>query len=253
MEFLARKRKWARRIAAGAFALTALSGSLWSARAQDAKKRYPRMAPIEQYLMERNAEITLAKSGAPASISKDATILILERHGFETAVKGTNGFVCIVERGWTQGIDFPEVWNPKIKGADCFNPPAARSVLSITLMKTRMTLAGDSEKEIIAGFKEAFSKKELPALEPGAMSYMMGAGSYLTDDGNHNMPHLMFFMPLSKDSDWGAKLAGSPVGAVFYWFPGDDGNPLAKGLPTLRVFTVTVRKWSDGTTDFRGH
>lgn len=252
MEFLSRKRKCARRIATGAFTLIVLSGSLWSARAQDAKQLYPRMAPIEQYLMERSAEIALAKSAAPASISDDATILILGRHGYETAVKGTNGFVCIVERGWTQGIDFPEVWNPKIRGADCFNPPAARSVLPMTLMKTTLTLAGNSEREIIAGFKEAFAKRELPTLEAGAMGYMMGAGSFLTDNGNHNMPHLMFFLPLSEESDWGAKLAGSPVGAVFYWFPGDDGNPLAEGLPTLRVFTVTVRKWSDGTTDSSG-
>jgi hypothetical protein len=58
-----------------------------------------RMAPIEQYLMtDRDAEIALARSSAPESISRDAEVLVLGRHGFETAVKGKNGFVCIVGR-----------------------------------------------------------------------------------------------------------------------------------------------------------
>jgi hypothetical protein len=49
------------------------------------------MAPVDQYLMERNAEILLARSAAPDSISSDATVLILGRQGYETAVEGRNG------------------------------------------------------------------------------------------------------------------------------------------------------------------
>ena len=60
--------------------------------------KYSTMAPVEQYLMERNAEILLARSAAPDSISSDATILVLGRQGYETAVRGKNGFVCMVER-----------------------------------------------------------------------------------------------------------------------------------------------------------
>jgi len=48
--------------------------------------KYPKMAPVDQYLMERNAEILLARSAAPDSISSDATILVLGRQGYETAV-----------------------------------------------------------------------------------------------------------------------------------------------------------------------
>ena len=58
------------------------------------------IAPIEQYLMDRNAEIALARSAAPSSISAGAEILVLGRKGYETAVKGKNGFVCVVERSW---------------------------------------------------------------------------------------------------------------------------------------------------------
>src|ERR1700727_3018387 len=66
---------------------------------------YPKMAPVEQYLMEKDAEIQLARSAAPDSISRDATILALGRQGYETAVEGKNGFVCMVERGWMGTFD----------------------------------------------------------------------------------------------------------------------------------------------------
>ena len=70
-------------------------------RAQSPKTAYPNMAPLDQYLIaDRNAEIALARSAAPDAISGDAKILILGRHGYETAVEGKNGFVCLVERGW---------------------------------------------------------------------------------------------------------------------------------------------------------
>jgi hypothetical protein len=84
--------------------------------------RYPKIAPVDQYLMERNAEILLARSAAPDSISSDATVLILGRQGYETAVEGRNGWVCMVERGWMGMFDWPEFWNPKVRAADCLNP-----------------------------------------------------------------------------------------------------------------------------------
>jgi hypothetical protein len=75
--------------------------------------KYSKMAPVEQYLMERNAEILLARSAAPDSISSDATILVLGRQGYETAVRGKNGFVCMVERSWMAAFDSPEFWNTR--------------------------------------------------------------------------------------------------------------------------------------------
>jgi len=88
----------------GAMALQTIAtvfmlGTAWHAMAQDAKGPYPSMAPVEQYLMEdRNSEIALARSAAPESISRDAEVMVLGRHGYETAIEGKNGFVCIVER-----------------------------------------------------------------------------------------------------------------------------------------------------------
>src|SRR6202035_2187419 len=121
-------------IALGALALVIGLGELRQAQAQEAKEPYPSMAPLDQYLMERSAEIALARSAAPEAISRDADVLVLGRHGYETAVKGKSGFVCVVERGWMSPFDGDfavNFWNPKIRGPVCFNPPAARSILPL--------------------------------------------------------------------------------------------------------------------------
>src|ERR1700747_718857 len=114
-------------------------------RAQGPKTPYPNMAPADQYMMpDRDAEIALARSAAPDAISRDATILVLGRHDYETAVEGKNGFVCAVERGWTAPTDNPEFWNPKNRSPICYNPPAVRSVLPLTIKRTDLVLAGNT-------------------------------------------------------------------------------------------------------------
>jgi len=126
--------------------------------------KYPKMAPVDQYLMERNAEILLARSAAPDSISSDATILVLGRQGYETAVRGKNGFVCMVERSWMAAFDSPEFWNPKVRGAECLSRQAARSILPIADLRTRMVITGHSKAEIVSALKAAFDNKQLPDL-----------------------------------------------------------------------------------------
>ena len=127
----------------------ALSAAL-PARAQDRTASYRSMAPVEQYLMpDRNAEIALARSAAPASISGDATVMVLGRHGYTTAVEGKNGFVCVVERGWMSPFNAPQFWNPKMRGPICFNPPAARSILPLTLKRSDLVLSGLSKDQVM--------------------------------------------------------------------------------------------------------
>ena len=207
------------------------------------------MAPFEQYLMSRDAEIALARSAAPSSISSDATVMVLGTHGYETAVEGKSGFVCVVERGWMNSFDHREFWSPKTRGAICFNPPAARTVLPYTYFRTKLILAGKSKTEIKESIKTAMAKKELPALEVGAMCYMMSKDSYLSDGGSHDMAHLMFYTPLMDTAVWGAnpidnsnhlspKFPGSPL----YLSPQFIGDP-----EPIDVFIIATGMWSDGT------
>lgn len=243
MQLLARWPESGRTIL-GILAVLAMSG-IRPVPAGEIGTSYPRMAPVERYLMDRNAEIALARSAAPEAISRQATVLVLGRHGYETAVRGSNGFVCMVERGWVGALDAPEMWNPRIRGADCLNPPAARSILPLALLRTRMLLAGHSPAEVLAAIRETLGKAELPPVEAGAMSYMMSKDSYLTDAGAHNGPHLMFFIPIADASVWGAGVPDSPVGAGPYWSFKAQAS-LEAGLAPINIFTVSVRNWSDG-------
>src|SRR5262252_1005925 len=161
-------RNMVRTITLRTFAFVAVLCAARPGRAADANTPYPSMAPLEQYLMaDRNAEMALARSAAPPSIAKDATVMVLGRRGYETAFEGTNGFVCLVDRGWTDGFDKPDFWNPKKYGPQCLNPPAARTVLPIIFMRTKFALSGQSKEEIHESMKAAVEKNELPAVEPG--------------------------------------------------------------------------------------
>jgi hypothetical protein len=69
-------------------------------------------------------------------------------------------------------FDNPEFWNPKNRSPICYNPPAVRSVLPLTIKRTELT--GKTIAQIQEWEKAAYAKKDLPTiLEPGAMSYMM--------------------------------------------------------------------------------
>ena len=230
-----------------ALALVAALSATKSALAQDTKKPYATMAPVDQYLMDRNAEIALARSAAPDAISSNASVIVLTRRGYETAVQGKNGWVCWVGRSWMAMFDHPEFWNPKVRAADCLNPPAARSLLPYAYKRTELLLAGKSKLEVIAAIKSAIDKKELPTLEQGTVSYMMSKSSYLTDIGDHNAPHLMFFQSAKDGATWGANLTNSPVMSVNYWYISPDAYPQLKSFPPLSVILIMVDKWSDGT------
>ena len=206
------------------------------ARAQDSSTPYPRMAPLEQYLMtDVNAEIALARSAAPGSVSEGAAVMVLGRTGYTTAAQGRNGFLCIVERSWGAATYDRDFWNSTVRSPVCFNPASARTYVPIYLMKTRLVLAGRSKTEIVQSIKAALDKKELPALEPGAMAYMTSKRQYLSDEGKHWHPHLMFFVPGDAAKSWGANLPRSPVMAA---------NDPEEGMT---IFLVWVGNWSDGT------
>jgi len=230
-----------------AFVGSLIVASCLPAAAQDGAAQYPTMAPVEQYLMDRDAEIALARSAAPDAISHDASVIVLTRHGYETAVQGKNGWVCWVGRSWLGMFDHPEFWNPKIRAADCSNPPTARSVLPYAYKRTELILAGHSKQEVIAAMKAAIDKKELPPLEPGMISYMMSKSSYLTDSGGHNMPHVMFYESVKDEAASSVDVANSPVMGVNYWYLSADAYPQLKSFPPLSVFLIGADKWSDGT------
>ncbi len=239
------RKKKVSAIAIKSFALlvvlgTECIGTANQAMAQDAMTpstttSYAKMAPVDQYLMtDQSAEIALARSAAPDSIARDAEVQVLGRHGFETAVKGKNGFVCIVERSWTSAPD-PDFWNPKVRTPICYNAAAARSVLLRNIKRTDLILAGRTQAQVDEAIVAAVDKKELPAMEPGAMCYMMSKQGYGGDSVEHWPSHLMFYFSQTDPAIWGAGLPGSPIIAM------------SDAQEHVTTFVIAVQRWSDGT------
>ena len=201
--------------------------------AQGAPAPYPSMAPRDQYLIaDRSEEIALARSAAPPSVSDNAEVMVLGGHGFETAIKGTNTFVCLVERAWDKPFDDPEFWNPHMRGPICMNDAAARTVLPTLLERAEWALSGLSPAEMSERSKTSAKANMAPAT--GAMSYMMSKQQYLSDTAPQWHPHVMFFTPSTDPGAWGANLQGSPV-------------LQATMSSQVTFFFIPVRKWSDGT------
>jgi hypothetical protein len=232
-EKLFRTRAW------GNLVLIALMGAAWQIQAQDAKaedKTYASIAPVDQCLMaDRNAEIALARSAAPESIGRDAEVLVLGRYVYETAVKGKNGFVCLVERSWMAPFDDPEFLNPDQRLPLCLNPPAARTHLPLTFKATELAFAGMSKKQMFDSIKAAFDKKDLPLPAPSSMCYMMSKQQFFSRKAGNADPHLMFWFPQGDHIDGGADSPDFPVDVHQY-----SPQPITE-------FSISVSKWSDGT------
>jgi hypothetical protein len=215
-----------------------------AAPAAQSQTPYPTMAPLSQYLMtDRQTEIDLARSAAPRSISGHATVWVLNAHGYETAVKGTNGFTCEVDRSWTKAFDDNEFWNPRVRTPICFNGPASRTVLPYTIFETKLALTGATEATIRARLTAAVAAKQLPDPENGSMAYMMSKDQYIDDQVKAWYSHIMIYTPEALGANagetWGADRVGSPV--VY------DSNH--RGWPQpWALFFIPVARWSDGTS-----
>jgi hypothetical protein len=235
---------------------TAYLGMAHRAMAQDAVTPSPKMAPIDQYLMtDQSAEIALARSAAPESITRNAEVLVLGRHGFETAAKGKNGFVCIVGRGWTSAAD-PDFWNPKVRVPMCVNAAAARSYLVRLTKETEWGLAGRTQAQMNESIPAALAKKELSAMESGAMCYMLSKQGYGGDSSPHWLPHLMFFYSDTDPAIWGAKVPArlSCCSSSRHAEAGSDSGDRSGGYrsanrpsDTRRGPTISVGRLSQGT------
>ena len=224
----------------GIVALAALFGLGWRIEAQQAGPQdpagpYPNMAPIAAYRMDRDAEIALARTAAPASITRDAGIWVLGATNFEVALPGTNGYLCVVGRAFAGPLNNPEFWSPKNRSPICLNPPAARTLWPYALKQTGLALAGATRTQIREAIKAAVARKELGPPETGSMAYMMSREAYLTDQGSHNLAHVMFELP--RDGVF-------PDSSAYFvsWDP----------APVIE-FNVPVGEWSDGTDAVARH
>src|SRR5580698_6907673 len=233
-----RAKQWA----CGLAFLWCVAGPL---EAGNAKAGYPAMAPVAQYLPVNAAdEIAVAKSAAPPSISAKAEVLVLGSTGYTTAVKGTNGFVCLVIRSWGTGFADAEFWNPKLRSPICHNGAAARSILPAYIERTGWVLAGVPAAEMVTRTRAELAANKYVLPEAGAMSYMLSKQGNLHDADGHWHPHLMFYLANTDAAAWGANLEGSPMLADGTSIFGKEGS-----AEPITTFFLPVSRWSDGTPE----
>src|SRR5204862_6447361 len=177
-----------------------------NASAARAQAKYP---PISEYLMPQGAEIVLARSAAPASISDHATIKVLAKSGSQGAQQGDNGSVCMVMRGFSAPTYTPAqfrqiVYDPAIRAPICFTAPAARMVLPYYELRTKLAIEGKGPDQIAEGVQAAYVKGDLPRRDSISFAYMWSADQNLGSGIGHWHPHMMIFCTYYENSMVGA-------------------------------------------------
>ena len=174
----------------------------------------PKYPPLDEYMMTRDAEVSLAKSAAPDNISAHATVRILTATGYRAAVQGDNGFVCLVMRGWAAPTYTPApfrnfVYYSKLRAPICFDPVASRTVLSYYELRTRLGMQGKNPDAIARGVETAYALGKLPKREGVSYAYMWSANQDLGPGIGAWRPHMMVFAPYYTNSELGGNKIGS--------------------------------------------
>lgn len=190
------------------------------------KTKYP---PLSDYAMPQEAEVSLARSAAPASISDHATIKVFTAAGYRVVHEGDNGFVCIVMRGFTGAPTYTPIpvrtflaYDSKTRAPICFDPQAARTVLPYYEFKNKLGLEGKTPEQIAAAVRAAYINGEIPQRREVSFGYMWSADQILGPAG-HWHPHMMVFAPNYVNAMVGGNEDSHHLPAV-----GDDvGTPFA--------------------------
>ena len=196
---------------------------LFPATAHTQSSTYP---PVARYLMPRDAEIALARTAAPPTISGRATIKILTPSGFVVAERGDNGNVCMVMRGFSAPTYTPArfrdlVNDPTVRAPICFVGPAAETAMPFYEMRTKLALAGKTPDQIAAALKDAYATGRLPRRGAATFAYMWSAHQHLASGIDAWHPHVMIFVPEYRNEMVGGNAFGSPLPQV----SDDAGTP----------------------------
>lgn len=178
--------------------------------------------PGPRELLDREFEIALARSAAPASVSAGATVLALERDGYVVAEEGTTDVTCFVSRDWEESLE-----------PLCFDAEGSRTILKIQLRRAELRQRGLSPAEIEADIADGLRTGRLRLPTRPAVGYMMSSEQVLIAPDGRNVgawrPHVMIYYPYLEGSDLG--LPDSPSLPVVMTGPGDAMSAVVVVVP----------------------
>jgi len=188
----------------------------------------PKYPPISEYMMTPEAEIGLARSAAPESVSAHATVKILTTSGYKVAAQGDNGFTCLVMRGWSAPTYTPAqfrdlVYDATVRAPICFNPPAAKEVLPYYELRSKLGMEGKTPDQISESVQAAYARGQLPRRDEVGFAYMWSADQNLGTGIGHWHPHMMIFAPYYDNS----LLGNNEFGGALPQLSDDAGTPFA--------------------------
>jgi hypothetical protein len=179
-----------------------------------------------------DAEIALAVSAAPSTLTSGADVYAWHDGHFVKVRTGTTGFACMVSRDPRANGVFPM----------CFDPEAARTLMQEEMMTTELRSRRLSNTAIQQRIDAAYADGTLHHPEKPAITYMMSSHQMLLSYQADSIepvgawrPHVMIYLPHASAAQFalGAENDHGPVSAPFK----DD----ADGMQLV----IQVPHWAD--------
>lgn len=177
-------------------------------------------------ILERDREIALARSAAPATVSADATVLVLAREvGYIVAEEGTNGVTCFVDRTWRDSLE-----------PQCFDREGSETILRLRVRFAELREAGATREEVQRDREQGLRSGRYRLPSRPALTWMMSAGQVLYNDQGDLVgawrPHLMIYYPHMTATALGLGGGQYPDGP----FLSDGGEPTATLIVPMPEF-----------------
>ena len=165
--------------------------------------------------MPPDLERDFALSALPPHLRKDATVYLLDpAKGYYIAKKGTNGFICYIERtAWEWGEFRNDVAAPISYDAE-----GARKIFTVTMDVAAMRASGKyTAKQVKDIVIDRIRKGIYKAPSRSGVSYMLAPLMRVYPGYPPNnqvmtmsMPHYMFYAPYLNNSDIGGDTTNGP-------------------------------------------
>lgn len=180
--------------------------------------------------MRADAEIALARSAAPPSVSASARVLVLTDSGYVVADPGSaidGGVTCVVNRSWRASVE-----------PHCYDAEAAATIMPMELRRNELRHQSIPEAEIEREIETGLANGKYRLPSRPATTYMMSSRQVLYNDAGRRVgawrPHLMIYYPYLTNRQVG--LAATPdmsVGMV-----SDEGRPTSNLILVMREFAA---------------